>query len=170
MDTQKLKIKIGDHEFEAEGPAEVVQAQFAAWRDLIATLGHKPAPPPPTPPTPEPAAQGNSIGLDRITKVEGRVVSLTARAANIEEEILLVLVGQKILRNNESVTGAEIMDGLKRTGHVVRRIDYKLDKMSEGAAASVITIGTGRERRYRLTNSGFAKAQALAMDLAQRVA
>ena len=28
MDTCKLKIKIGPHEFEAEGPTEIVQEQF----------------------------------------------------------------------------------------------------------------------------------------------
>jgi hypothetical protein len=28
MDSYRIKVKVGDHEFEAEGPAEIVQSQF----------------------------------------------------------------------------------------------------------------------------------------------
>src|SRR2546430_1978007 len=31
----KLRAKVGIHEFEAEGPAEQVTAQYEAWRSLI---------------------------------------------------------------------------------------------------------------------------------------
>ncbi len=34
----KLKIKVGEFEFDAEGPVEVVQAQFAAFKELISEL------------------------------------------------------------------------------------------------------------------------------------
>jgi hypothetical protein len=50
----------------------------------------------------------------------------------------------------------------------VNRIDYQIDKMTE--AGNVITVGSNRARRYRLTNQGFAKAQELAMDLVETVA
>jgi hypothetical protein len=43
-----------------------------------------------------------------------------------------------------------------------------LDKMTD--ACDVITVGTNRARRYRLTNQGFAKAQDLAMDLVATLA
>jgi hypothetical protein len=178
MDGYKLKMKIGEHEFEADGPTEVVQAQFQAFRDLVMAVATA---------TPQrenrqqiEASQfqqgqnyrpgADSLMLDRIMKIDGRIVSLTARASSLEDEILLILLGQKNLRENESVTGAEIIDGLQRTGHVVNRIDYKLDRMSEGQSATVITVGTGRARRYRLTNLGFAKAQEVAMTLVERVA
>jgi hypothetical protein len=174
MNGYKLKIKIGDHEFEAEGPTEVVQQQFAAFRELVETLPKAPQEPHrPTDVAPE-NAQAKTGGypgellLERIMRADGRIISLTARAASLEEEILLVLLGQRNLRNNESVTGGEIMDGLKRTGRTVRRIDYQLDKMT--TAGDIITIGVGRARRYRMTNQGFAKAQELAMGLVQRVA
>lgn len=36
MEITKLKMKIGEHEFEAEGPTEVVQTQFAAFREDVA--------------------------------------------------------------------------------------------------------------------------------------
>ncbi|MGB7217243.1 MAG: hypothetical protein WBD07_00405 [Vicinamibacterales bacterium] len=173
MDT-KLKMKIGDHEFEAEGPPEVVQAQFGAFRELVEALLKAPAyvPQPPMPPesfagvTIQPAK--NELMLDKIMRTEGRVVSLTARGAALEDEIMLVLLGQRKLRSNDSVSGSEIMDGLRLTGRQVTRIDYQLDKMTD--AGDVITVGNGRARRYRLTNQGFAKSQELAMDLAATVA
>jgi hypothetical protein len=80
--------------------------------------------------------------LDKIMKQDGRSVSLTARGASIEDEIMLVLLGQKTLRNNESVTGAEITSGLKITGGAIGRIDFKLDKMSnEGNITAHAAIG-----------------------------
>jgi hypothetical protein len=172
MDVQRLKIKVGEHEFEAEGPPEVVQAQFAAFRDLVASL---PASAPrPSVATPVPAAPPLPNGgrgelvVDRIMKLEGRVVSLTARGASLEDELMLLLFGQKNMRDNDSVTGSELIEGLKLTGRTVNRIDYQLDKLTD--AGDVITIGVGRARRYRLTNQGFARAQELAMNLVSTVA
>jgi hypothetical protein len=173
MDVQKLKIKLGDHEFEAEGPADVVQAQFAAWRDLVAAIPARPATPAPTLPD-APAVAEIPVGptvtdrLDRITKQEGRVVSLTVRGASVEDEIMLVLYGQRMLRDNDSVTGAEVLDGLRLTGRTVNRVDYQLDKLT--SAGDVITIGIGRARRYRLTNQGTAKAREVARALIAKVA
>ena len=171
MDTHKLKIKIGEHEFEAEGPSEIVQAQFAVFRDLVSTLPTK-TPELRAEPTPTPAADtngaSNGLRLDKIMKQEGRIVSLTARGGSIENEIVLVLLGQKRLRDNDSVTGSEIVDGLKLTGGAVGRIDYKLDKMTNDG--DVITVGTRRARRYRLTNQGLTKAEALARTVISTVA
>jgi hypothetical protein len=171
METTKLKMKIGDHEFEADGPTEIVQAQLAAFQALVSLAGNVKAAATPTD-NGSARARGDKteLMLDRIMKVDGRIVSLTARTGTLDTEILLILLGQKNLRNNESVTGSEVLDGLKRTGHAINRVDYRLDKMSEGADASVITIGSGRARRYRLTNSGFAKAQEVAMELGERIA
>ena len=181
MDVFKLKMRLGDHEFEAEGPTEVVQAQFAAFRELVeAATKTTPAPPPAStdmshligiPPSELPSIKSESLKgelmLDKIMRHEGRIVSLTARGASLEDEILLVLLGQRKLRTNDSVTGGEILDGLRLTGRTVNRIDYQIDKMTD--AGDVITVGTNRARRYRLTNQGFAKAQELAMDLVSTV-
>lgn len=175
MDT-KLKMRIGEHEFEAEGPTEIVQAQFAAWRELVESMAKATPPtvPPVVPslvgqPPPElpPSLRGEPM-LDKIMRNEGRIVSLTARGASLEDEILLLLLGQRKLRSNDSVSGGEILDGLRLTGRTVNRIDYQMDKMTE--AGDVITVGTNRARRYRLTNQGFAKGQELAMDLVATVA
>jgi hypothetical protein len=172
METHKLKIKIGDHEFEAEGSAEDVQSQFAAFRDLVMNVQNtqsrdmiKPDAPAAAPPV---VAATNGLRLDKIMKHDGRIVSLTARGGSIENEILLVLFGQKRLRENDSVTGSEIISGLEQTAGAVGRIDYKLDKMTTDG--DVITIGTRRARRYRLTNQGVTKAETLARSVISTVA
>ena len=100
-------------------------------------------------------------------KADGRIVSLTAKGETVDEAILLILLGQKDLRNNQEVTGAEIMDGLKQSGYQVDRIDRTIDKLS--SVGDAITIGAHRSRRYRLTNQGLARALAVAKELISTV-
>jgi hypothetical protein len=167
MDLAKLKVKIGEHEFEAEGPTDIVQAQFAAFRELVSNLPARPPENQVNKAAPN-ATKSGELMLDKIMKHDDRIVSLTARGESLDHEIMLVLLGQKVLRSNDSVTGAEIADGLRQTGRTINRIDYQLDKMTQ--VGDVITIGMHRARRYRLSNQGFAKAQELAMALVEKVA
>ena len=116
MDNYRLKIKIGDHEFEAEGPSHIVQSQFSAFKDLIANLPSISTVQNPLVNTQNEA--DNSVGagqsaltLERVARVEDRVVSLTARPEKIEDALLLLLLGQRIFRANDSVTGSEVIDG-----------------------------------------------------------
>jgi len=170
METYRLKLKIGDHEFEAEGPVDVVQAQFTAFRDLIteiAASAKTPAlTPAPTQPDHTPAAESAPlphISLEKIAKVEGRMVSLTAKCDTVQEAVLLILLGQMEFRSNQEVTGAELMDGLKKSGYMLPRIDKVLDRLS--SEGNAITIGMHRGRRYRLTNQGKSQALSIAREL-----
>ena len=36
MENYRIKVKIGEHEFEADGPADAVQSQFEMFKQLIA--------------------------------------------------------------------------------------------------------------------------------------
>jgi hypothetical protein len=158
METQKLKMKIGCHEFEAEGPIEIVQSQFAAFKELISGLPlNNPVQTLSEVINENPTSDTSSrIPIEKIMKADGRVVSLTARCESIDEAVLLILFGQKELRSNQEATGAEIMDGLTQSGYRITRVDNLMNKLtSEG---SVITLGVHRGRRYRLTNLGLTKA------------
>lgn len=172
MDQNKLRIKIGDHEFEAEGPADVVQAQLAAFKELVANLPTSNKPPEPvmetqTNGTPRPVPSG-PIALDKIVKVEGRVVSLTAHANSLEDALMLLLLGQKTFRTNDAVTGAELVDGLKRSGQPTDHMGRTLEKIaSEG---NIIITGAHRGKRYRMTNQGVTKAQQIAKGVIDLVA
>ena len=174
LDTQttNLKICVGGHEFEASGPVDVVQAQWEAFRDLVQrlhggdTLGNGPI-------DAHIDAVGAhraeaSVALDRIMKHDGRCVSLAVPAASLDDEILLLLLGQQMLRANHLVMGGELLLGLRQTGRTVGRIDYRLSKLRE--AGHIVTAGARRARRYRLSNSGIEKAQHLARALMSTVA
>ena len=162
MDTYKLKIKIGDHEFDAEGPVEAVQSQFQAFKELIAALPSKHATKLPQPDVAEQSQSLNNGGLalDKIMHVDRRVVSLTVAAESTDDAVMLILLGQTCIRKNDRITGGEVMDGLKMSGHVVHRVDKMLDRFASDG--QVIKIGSGRGMRYKLTQKGMAKAQELA--------
>lgn len=175
METYRLKIKIGEHEFEAEGPTEVVQAQFSAFKEIIQSMAAE-SPKKSTMQVSEPSEEqattstmaSDVLPLDKIMKNDGRVISLTVRATSITDAILLVAFGQKQYRNNDAITGGEILDGLRQSGQAADRIDRNLDKMAtEGI---VIKIGSGRGTRYRMTNQGIARAQEIAKSLIKLVA
>lgn len=204
----KLKMKIGAHEFEAEGPADVVKEQFESFKALIQALPADvstivgPTGPPrfsmdqttyfdgDVTPSAERMTKDQwkeglakmGIGytevprkdvtpdaaLNRIMRVENRVVSLTVQVRAIEDAVLLLLFGQKVMRENDSVTGSEIMDGLEISGLKVPRADRVLAKLSDNGDA--IAVGLGRAKRYRMTNTGMTKARALAGELIATVA
>ena len=37
MDGARIKVKIGDNEFEAEGPVETIQEQFNVFKELLSS-------------------------------------------------------------------------------------------------------------------------------------
>ena len=168
MDATRIKVKFGDHEFEAEGPAEIVQSQFAAFKELISNM---PQQMPKSNGMQHQQVQSESevkpsaahIELEKIVHVNGRVVSLTALPTSTEDAALLIMLGHKDMRNNVSVTGQEIGDGLAQSGRPVLRVDRLLDKAIDGAL--ILKSGIKRGTRYRLTNQGHAKALQIAKDL-----
>jgi|ERR1035437_149077 hypothetical protein len=168
METTRIKIKIGDHEFEAEGPADTVQSQFEAFREMISTI-----PRTALAPTPNNTAQVKQekddiedlphIEVGKVLHVAGRVVSLTALPKSTEDAALLIMLGHKDLRNNLTVTGQEIGDGLAQSGRPVLRVDRIMEKAL--GEALVLKTGIKRGTRYRLTNQGLTKALNVAKDL-----
>ena len=180
MESQRLRLKIGDYEFEAEGPYDVVQAQYKAFQELVLkVMTAAPAPQinvsadPQTPKIEnvdqkENDNNGPDASLDEIMILEDKIVSLTTSATDIDEAVLLLMYGQKTLRDNVSVSGVEIMEGLRRSGRNVQRVDRNLEKA--GDAGNLIVIGQRRAKRYRLTNKGNARARAIAVERINEVA
>jgi hypothetical protein len=181
----KLKMKIGDAEFEGEGPVEVVTAQLEAFREMVmgSLAPSRPAGRMEIFETPLPLRESEGAprvivtdtaatidaGLKLITKVDDRIVSLTARPKSANDAVLLILFGQKVMRENDSVTGGEVISGLTATGGLaVGRVDRLLEKAARDG--DVIVIGERRGKRYRLTNAGLAKARQVAADLIALVA
>ncbi len=172
-DTSRIRVKIGAYEFEAEGPTDIVNEQFAAFKSIIGSVPNTTDTPPPA----ETSQDSNNIvlntnlgskELDRIMQVDGRVVSLTAIPQSIEDAALLVMLGHRDLRDNVTVTGQEIGDGLAQSGRTVPRVDRLMETAIEQAL--VLKTGVRRSTRYRLTNQGLARAVAVARELIGSVA
>jgi len=161
-------MKIGEYELDAEGPVEIVQAQLAAFKEIISSMPHTTV----APKTRELGKSNNNnevipnpphISIENIMHASGRVVSLTALPASSADAALLILLGHKDLRNNLSVTGQEVGDGLAQSGRPVPRVDRIMDKAIEDA--HVLKTGIKRGTRYRLTNQGLLKALNIAAEL-----
>ena len=171
MSEYRLKVKIGGHEFDSEGPVDLVTRDFAEFKELIASLPAKTPDivphdlvPDPTAPSflPSPASE-----IMKIFQIGGRVVSLTAKPSSESEAALLILLGQKALRENEFATGSEIKEGLEQSGYKPLRVDRMMDGfVAEGL---VMISGKNRGKKYRLSNPGLAKAQALADELQRKL-
>lgn len=172
MDTYKLKIKVGEHEFEAEGPPESVERQFQTWKELIATAPRQkydsPAINPDQEKKNENGGDGAALALDRIMRMEGRIISLTAPPELAPEAALLILLGQRQLRSNEGVTGNEMMEGMQLSGFRLARTDRVLEGLASDG--SVIRSGSHRGTRYRLSNTGLTRAIGIARMVLGRIA
>jgi hypothetical protein len=66
MTALKIKIKIGENEFEAEGPPDAVQAQVSTFAKLLGREETQEMETPPAEPVPEPPA------IEKIIRVEGK--------------------------------------------------------------------------------------------------
>lgn len=150
METLRIKIEIGDRKFEADGPAEIVQIHFNAFMKLTVggnaeTLAEK------------------TIALDKIMKTSGTVVWLNIKTTKAPGALLVLLLGQKQLRNNILVSGTDLIHGLRASGHRLLRADYILNSLARGRYITV--HGKHRGRRYQLTDSGLLRAQEIAQQL-----
>jgi hypothetical protein len=155
MSDLRVRIKVGENEFEANGPHEIVQAEIAGFKKLI---GYKEDPAPATNPESE---RGD---IEKVTRIKGRVVSLKIATKSPVHAVLALLLGQQLLRNNTKVMGSEIMDGLRQSGYDLSRADYIL--RDHIASANITAVGRRRGRRYKLTPRGIEKAQEVARVLA----
>jgi hypothetical protein len=172
METTRIKVKIGDNEFEAEGPTGVVNDQFESFKELVMSSSRQvvsegSANNPQVADSTRKQDDETHVPLEQILHVSGRVVSLTALPASALDAALLIMLGHKDLRNHVSVTGQEIGDGLAQSGRPVPRVDRVMDKALEDA--HVLKTGVKRGTRYRLTNQGLAKALGVARELIDRL-
>jgi hypothetical protein len=163
MTTLRIKIKLAEHELEAEGPPDIVQAQILTFarllgRDITAetnttSAAEVTAPSPATPPA-----------INRIGHLDGKVVSANLQGESLDRAVLVLLLGQHVLRGNGAVAGSEVMQGLRASGLDVQRADHVLRK--HAISGHLVVTGKRRLKRYRLTTDGMRKAEMIAQALA----
>lgn len=168
METTRIRTKIGDHEFDAEGPVETVQAQFEAFLKIVCAVPTQKQESLKSSSTETKENKNDVVGsahvpIEKIMHLSGRVVSLTAIPKSATDAALLIMLGQKDFRENVSVTGQEIGDGLAQSGREVPRVDRVMDQALKDQY--VLKTGVKRGTRYRLTNVGLSRALAIAREL-----
>ncbi len=164
MSESRLRIKFGDHEFEAEGSTESVERQLEIFKRLVVPGAALKAG---IETTQESAADQAPLSLEKIMDVQGRTVSLRA-AAKVEDALLLLLLGQRQFRQHHILSGAEVMHSLRQSGLEVQRADIALKRLA--VKGNVIAIGRYRARRYQLSKSGLDGAEQIARRLISQAA
>ena len=92
-------------------------------------------------------------------------ILLLAVSATPADAVLALMLGQRQFRKNNAVSGVEIMRGLRHSQIRIRRVDGILSKHHE--SGHIQWTGTGRGRRYSLTDAGAARAEEIARHLAR---
>jgi hypothetical protein len=153
MTDYKLKVKIGEHEFEAEGPVDVVKAQFETFKQLIN--------PSTTPVTDALVAEPpftlkNSDSL--FSMKDHRIVTFNDPTKSGKDAILYILYGRKMFQINDPATGGEIKRGLVASGYSGAEISRRLRELC--VEKLTVPSGSHRAKRYQLTPEGLSKIQA----------
>ena len=150
----RVRIKLGENEFEAEGSPDVVQTQIATFERLIGRSVE-----------PVRAAIADSIPpIKNIVRADGKIVSLTVDCQSLPQAVLAMLLGHRELRGASWVSGSEIMAGLRASGKQIGRADNILKRHAN--LGHVVIHGKRRLKRYRLTTDGVERAKAIAQTLA----
>jgi len=171
MENHRIKVKLGDAEFDAEGKPEDVKAQYDAFLALLAAL----------PKTQPPAASEKPIGasaltappgeveralLDRVFR-QGDVLSLAALPTGEAREadtMLALLYGYLKLADEQTVTGTSLRRSALQSGVNIDRADRVLNGL---IPEFVLAGGVRKARRYQLNNRGIARAEAIIKALLQ---
>lgn len=170
----KLRVKIYGQEFEAEGPADLVRAQFEAFRQLMQGMSlYSGAAGPDENPNTIAATKDTASKMDALARSDDfkslfrmrpheQLLSLhqppTGRTPEADAALLL-LFGYTRYRHEEEVPVTTLNAALTQSGCHVRRLDRILKEYLRDR--SIVRSGRGKGGRYRLTNLGVHKAERL---------
>lgn len=176
--TFKLRVNIDGQEFEAEGQADLVNRQFEVFRLMIQEASgspqedashrrREPAGPALTPHklVGENRTDSDLSKLFRIAPHSGLLSLRQPPPGKYPEAdtVLLLLFGHKRFRSEEDVPVTVLTEALKQSGCPVKRLDRILTIYTRDH--SVIRSGRGKGGKYRLTNLGLTKAEAIAREI-----
>lgn len=176
MDSDRIKIRIGQHELEVEGSEEAVDRRLAIFKELVertAVATTNPAQSKPagiqTPKREQSETSTEAPSIDNplasLFKVEGKTVSLITPPQGQGREgdaFLLLLLGHRIMRASDWVLVGDVKAGLIDSGFSVTLVDTITGTV---AGELYMKKGLKRGKQFRLTNPGLQKAQALAEEV-----
>src|SRR6185295_7385567 len=121
----RIRMKVGEHRFYGEGPAEDVRAHL---REFARLIGKEESSVLAAPPLESPPVSEEPIvpPIQVVTRTKGKHLSLATKSGSAANDVLVLLLAHRDLRQAQTVTGSEIMHGLRATGYEVERADYIL--------------------------------------------
>jgi len=171
MTTYRLRVKLGEAEFEAEGPEEAVRREFEDWKAFAATapspsvveVPHIEAPLSPVEAPENPLALEPDQLRTLFIRDEARnLVSLRFLPQGDDrasKAMLLILLGYKRILAAEEVPVTLVKASLELSGINLERVDR--DAAPPLLQQNLILKGgKGKGGRYALTNLGVATAEA----------
>ena len=161
----KLRIKLGECEFEAEGEEEIVIQQFEKFQDLV--NGRVASQPNQLLPFPSP----QKLSLPQFEKIfetdpQSSILLCRIPPPGKDSEahmVLLLLLGYLKIRGIPEVSVLALKKSVKLSLHPVVRLDRILQHYLKDRF--VIKTGRGKGGKYRLTPLGINKAFAIAEEL-----
>lgn len=191
----KIRIRFaGGEEFEAEGSPNFVEQQRNYFLSLIGKPApsqtasmQAPASPSAAPLQPYTAPQiavpqiaatpqrnpADNMGIsptrvwERVIREDGTRVYLRQKfKISIQESILLLLAGARVLLKKPSYSALELSKSVQESGLV---LPNRMDRLLAGELENGILVSEGakRSRTYKLSDRGFAKAFSLAEKLSK---
>lgn len=174
LQTQRLKIKIGDAEFEAEGPTDLVRGQYEQFLEVVRlTAASAPQRSVENKASVDAANRGEKERqsgdvsdevLARTFQRSGDAVSLLSLPRTEEasaDALVALLYGFHRLLSRQNVTGSALMSAARQSGLNLTRIDREIDARTD----LLMVAGTKRGRRYGLNNRGIRYAEDLVRGL-----
>jgi hypothetical protein len=162
MSELRIRIKLGEHEIELEGSVDAVERQFEPFKLLLIPQSPLASVQKDSADIEEQTKAPSRLPLEKIIRVHDDIYSLSVNA-KLEDAILVILLAQRTFRQNENVSGVEIMKGLRSSGFRVSRVDTILNRYFR--LAQVVPMGQHRRRRYRLSLDGLQRAEQIARTL-----
>ena len=168
MDNFRVKIRVGEKEFEMEGPRDAVEAKWAEARDWLLKapepkIASIEAPQPPVPQDDNPIFEvdrGRRTVRLRVLPPRGEVLQRLSNA------LLLLLYGYHDIINRPEVPVTRLAEDLRMSGFAgLKRLSRAFLRLeTEGLAAR---NGAGKGTNYRATNPGLLAARTLAKSLSK---
>lgn len=157
--THRIKVKIGEAEFEAEGPVELVKQQYSAFLDAVSKHS---SPMVPIGTTGNPSAHRDATPeeLSLVFKQEKDSISLlrTPKTDNPKADALIVLLyGFLKLQDQRAVGAPTLVKAAVASGLGLDRLDRTFDARSSWIHAT----GQRKGKRYTLTNPGIVEARKM---------
>jgi hypothetical protein len=162
----RVRAKLFDNEFDAEGPEEVVKADYQLFVETVERL--RVAPAPPNPLKPPPVGNGGETHdseiepavLQRIFRVDGDQVTLRVLPQSQQREadgVLLLLYGFRVMAQQQDVLSSRLLVAAQTSGLNVERIDRALVPYMELVNKGGIKAGS----RWGLRNTGITRAEEI---------